>query len=303
MSDQLDDWRDYQRLKNVDRGEDFAILREILRGPHAASNTEILDDDEGGEDMKRDSGYFSRRSSKMSSRVNSMPFDVLGSTLENVRESAYELEFTLVAEGTPSTLDSEDQNLDGEHHTIGLSAQSMKDGAHCFFDPRKPKSIVDSPGNNFDPDLRHMDRVVTGQTQERSDKIIRDSDEAGIHRSENPKDWAYPQGPWTSGSLGLDGVEQDHLAGSASRQVVKGMRDLDDNDEGDDDQALVRCKRDLEGSCHRQAAALEHMKHWKFKKRSADETLAGRAILDGAADTVDAGEEAAKRRSLAIKSE
>ncbi len=300
MSDQLDDWRDYQRLKNVDRGEDFAVLREILRGPHAGSKTEILYDDEDGEDIKRDSGYFSRRSSKMSSRVNSMPLDLPESTLENVPESACELEFTLVAEGTPSTPDSETQHLDGEHRAIGLAAQSMKDGSHSFFDPRKPKSTVDSPGNNFDPDLRHIDRVVTGQTQERSDKIIRDADEAGIHRSENPKDWPYQ---WSSGSLGLDGVEQDDFAESASRRAVKGIAKLDLNDESDDGQAIFRGERDSEGSSDRQAVALKQMKCWTFKKRSADETLARRAIWDGAADTVDAGEEAAKRRSFAIKSE
>ncbi|CAD6574376.1 MAG: hypothetical protein ASARMPREDX12_006570 [Alectoria sarmentosa] len=64
-SDQLDDWKDYQRLKLVDRGDDFAVLREILAQPQGAG--EELDDGDGmnnGRHGSEDSGYFSRRGSK-----------------------------------------------------------------------------------------------------------------------------------------------------------------------------------------------------------------------------------------------
>jgi len=302
MSDQLDDWRDYQRLKNVDRGEDFAVLREILRGPHEDSKAEILEDDnDSGEDLNMgDRGYLSRRSPKMSSRVNSMPIDLPRSTLDHVPESALELEFELVAEGTPTTPDSGHQTFDSEHRTIWPAAQNIDEGAHYFFDSRKPKSAVDAPGHNFDPDLRHIDRVVTGQTQEKSDKIIRDSDEAGVHRFENPKDWEYQ---WSTQDLGLDGVEQHDVFEWASNSIVKGITELDVNDGSHDHQTIVEWKRDLDGPGDRQEAALEHMKRWTFSKSSTDEPLTRRAIWDGAVDTVDAGEEAAKRRSLTIKSD
>lgn len=63
-SDQLDDWKDYQRLKLIDRGDDFAILREMLAQPGEGEETS---EGRGMNDVRHgseDSGYFSRRSSK-----------------------------------------------------------------------------------------------------------------------------------------------------------------------------------------------------------------------------------------------
>ena len=64
-SDQLDDWKDYQRLKLIDDGDDFAMLHEIL------AQGEMVEEEMGdGYSMKNrrhgseDSGYFSRRGSK-----------------------------------------------------------------------------------------------------------------------------------------------------------------------------------------------------------------------------------------------
>ena len=58
MADQLDDWKDYLRLKIMDRGKDFAFLREIVSSPI----TEL-----GESAGVRDGGYFSRRGS---SKIN-----------------------------------------------------------------------------------------------------------------------------------------------------------------------------------------------------------------------------------------
>ena len=55
MADQLDDWKDYLRLKIIDRGKDFAFLREIVSTPI----TELREAAGGA----RDGGYFSRRGS------------------------------------------------------------------------------------------------------------------------------------------------------------------------------------------------------------------------------------------------
>ncbi len=55
MADQLDDWKDYLRLKIIDRGKDFAFLRDIVSSPITYL---------GEEAGMRDSGYFSRRGSK-----------------------------------------------------------------------------------------------------------------------------------------------------------------------------------------------------------------------------------------------
>ena len=55
MADQLDDWKDYLRLKIIDRGKDFAFLREIVSSPITGL---------GEEAGMRDGGYFSRRGSK-----------------------------------------------------------------------------------------------------------------------------------------------------------------------------------------------------------------------------------------------
>ena len=54
MADQLDDWKEYLRLKIMDRGKDFAFLREIVSSPIT---------DLGEAAGVRDGGYFSRRGS------------------------------------------------------------------------------------------------------------------------------------------------------------------------------------------------------------------------------------------------
>ena len=59
MADQLDDWKDYLRLKMIDRGKDFALLREIVTSPLTNLG------EEGG---MRDIGYFSRRGSKANTK-------------------------------------------------------------------------------------------------------------------------------------------------------------------------------------------------------------------------------------------
>lgn len=67
-SDQLDDWRDYQRLKLIDRGDDFAMLHEILAQP-VGTPDEVGEayDRKDGRQGSEDSGYFSRRGSKATS--------------------------------------------------------------------------------------------------------------------------------------------------------------------------------------------------------------------------------------------
>ena len=56
MADQLDDWKDYLHLKNMDRGKDFAFLREVVSSPLIGLGKEA--------ETTNDSGYFSRRGSK-----------------------------------------------------------------------------------------------------------------------------------------------------------------------------------------------------------------------------------------------
>ncbi len=59
MADQLDDWKDYLRLKIIDRGKDFAFLREIVSSPLTGLSEEA---------GMRNSGYFSRRGSKTNTK-------------------------------------------------------------------------------------------------------------------------------------------------------------------------------------------------------------------------------------------
>ena len=121
------------------------MLRELLREPTLEAGRDFG----GGEDMERlDSGYFSRRSSKLSSRVNSIsiperprdiPLDTstrFDSLASSNLGSMSEPEFTLVAEGTPST-------TEGESRTIHPNtAMTSLDGAH---DPqsRKTSDVID----------------------------------------------------------------------------------------------------------------------------------------------------------------
>lgn len=87
-SDQLDDWKDYQQLKLVDRGEDFEMLRDMLAQRGGAG--EEVGDGGGLNDERHgsvDSGYFSRRSSKAISiggggRRDSILIEEMGETVK-----------------------------------------------------------------------------------------------------------------------------------------------------------------------------------------------------------------------------
>lgn len=90
-SDQLDDWRDYQRLKLIDRGDDFAMLHEMLAQPVETPDEvggggayNLKDGRQGSED----SGYFSRRGSKAttSSGDGGKRDSVLTDAMEDIAE-------------------------------------------------------------------------------------------------------------------------------------------------------------------------------------------------------------------------
>lgn len=209
MSDQLDDWRDYQRLKTIDRGEDFAVLRDILKGPNDLSTGEDI----GGEDMERgDSGYFSRRSSKISTRANSIPdVEAVSGKIDDLADVKADVEFTLVAEGTPAST-----TPDGDEdptHIVHTALETTAEEPHHFFDPSKQTSTLDGAGRISDPDLSHTDRVSSGQSQEaRSDDLNSETDEADVHEPENRKNWVYEWNIWRTdgessedGATGLDG--------------------------------------------------------------------------------------------------
>lgn len=289
MADQLDDWRDYQRLKNVDRGEDFDVLRDILGGTPLDSKPESLDEYVGGEGMQRgDSGYFSRRSSRMPSRVNSMPLDFLEGT---PHDSTPELDFKLVAEGTPSTPDSGSYNVDSEHPDHGL------------FSPRSKETILDLSAKTHSANLRREQGVITNSMLKKSNETLRDPDEKSSRRSKASKDWRYHHGTWRGGSLGLDGVEQDEPVQWACKRGREGAMQADVRPDGKFRELNLESAPESEDLGDRQAAALMQMKRWTFRRRDSDAKLMRKAVSDGAADTVEAGEEAAKRRFLAVRGE
>ena len=99
-SDQLDDWKDYQRLKLIDGGDDFAMLREILAS-EATGDTESRDDGRHGSE---DSGYFSRKSSKAASVGDGRKQSFLRKELEDL----------IGAEDTNENDDEEAEEADDE---------------------------------------------------------------------------------------------------------------------------------------------------------------------------------------------
>ena len=64
MADQLDDWKEYLRLKIIDRGNDFAVLREIVSSPITGLSEEA---------SMRNTGYFSGRGSKANTQLTETP--------------------------------------------------------------------------------------------------------------------------------------------------------------------------------------------------------------------------------------
>ena len=79
-SDQLDDWKDYQRLKLIDGGDDFAMLREIL----ASEATGDVDSRDDGRHGSEDSGYFSRQGSTAASAGDGRKESFLRKELEEL---------------------------------------------------------------------------------------------------------------------------------------------------------------------------------------------------------------------------
>lgn len=83
----LNDWKDYQHFKNTDRGEDFAVLRDILQDE---TQDKDIEDEKSEPPKRQDSGYFSNRASGL-----------VDQALLTGPESHPEINFVLFAEGTP----------------------------------------------------------------------------------------------------------------------------------------------------------------------------------------------------------
>ena len=150
-----------RHLKTIDRGDDFAFLREIIRKPTADPS-----EDFGGIDIgNSDSGYSSRRDSKLSKQVKATPIIEEGKVEDDGRyfsrrhpglsksfESSSDVDFKLIAAGTPTSRSEEssiDRIMPGPGTTIEMSGN--------FFDPAKAKlrSSADGAEDYFDPHRGH----------------------------------------------------------------------------------------------------------------------------------------------------
>lgn len=137
-SDQLDDWKDYQRLKLVDRGEDFEMLRDMLAQRGGAG--EEMGDGGGLNDERHgsvDSGYFSKRSSKAISiggggRRDSILIDEMGKTVKGeddkeVDEGAEEADDEGAGLEDLEEIEEEEEENDGKGK--GLNSNGDEDRA------------------------------------------------------------------------------------------------------------------------------------------------------------------------------
>jgi len=124
----LDDWKDYRHFKNTDRGDDFAILRDILRD---AIQEKDKKDGKTARHESYDSGYFSRRESDLGEQP-----------AIRTPESASEVKFVLVAEGTPAA--------ESETSTLHLGLDGALDGKDILngvaFSAQNAFEITDSSG-------------------------------------------------------------------------------------------------------------------------------------------------------------
>ena len=284
MSDQLDDWRDYQRLKNVDRGDDFAVLRELLREPTADMNQEI-----SSEDMeKHDSGYFSRRPSKYSSRINSISNAVLegkhdvalttcsriNSLSNSILDNTSELEFTLVAEGTPSTPESEPRTVYPAEATDAL------DGVRDLFERTMLESRANRSG--YTPDLGsiegHQSPTATAELEGCNE----------THYDATPSSCISECDTWPNSRISLDSFREGGFADWAVKRQSANLKDEDIGPEetvGESEEAFRGMGRWTKGNLEGKTGSMQQ----KGQKMSVD--------------TVGQGEEAAKRRELVMRGE
>ena len=157
-SDQLDDWKDYQRLKLIDGGDDFAMLREILAS-EATGDIESRDDGRHGSE---DSGYFSRQGSTAASAgdgrrksfLRKELEDLIG--LENTNEKNDEEAEEADDEGAGLEEDIEDYEFDAVSKSGRFDARTTE--------PRNYNSALNL--NNEPPSTNHKSVLYfTTQTQ------------------------------------------------------------------------------------------------------------------------------------------
>ena len=198
MSDQLDDWRDYQHQKITDRGEDFTVLREMLNEPRSGKKIGIR---RSGEDMERgDSGYFSRRSSKLSTRINSLS--------DTIRTSEGNVDFTFVAEGTPSSRGSE---CDATNVVI---LKDVPEEVRRVSDAPIHHSAHDHSRSNLDTSAPHQVRTLRRQSGHPAPDVSGHSALGRLHWSRNPR---------------VDGVEE----GTYVDWVAKARHPIEEDEEVD----------------------------------------------------------------------
>ena len=235
MSDQLDDWRDYQRSKNMDRGDDFAMLRQLAETP--------MEDPAFGDPRDRqDSGYFSRRSSKAtSSRASSLAENTYA--ISDVRNSPKgdeksDISFKFVAEGTPSTTSSQaktpekgtpversDYFFDPQKF-LGLKPSSTSSTSRGTIVPidktpiQRPNPFAASPNKSpssaaiprhghYVSDTIYEDAISPGTTLEAAAEALRISGATGITRPKVTRTESYMKVTSTRRDSGYDGVEDE----------------------------------------------------------------------------------------------
>lgn len=106
MADQLDDWKDYLRLKIIDRGKDFAFLREIVSSP-------ITELGEAAGSAK-DGGYFSRRGSKSTNTDGGEMQDKQAEDEDDRYYSRRGSKFRLSETATPTVIEEAEAENEGD---------------------------------------------------------------------------------------------------------------------------------------------------------------------------------------------
>ena len=199
MADQLDDWKDYLHLKNIDRGKDFALLREIVSSPLIGL---------GKEAGTNDSGYFSRRGSKENTKS-----DKEGEEEHPSRRSSFKFSGGRDQYNMKDLVYEEEGGSDEDAGYSSSRRGSGQDDIYSF--NRRGSGGDDSYSSSRRPSTRKSSLAATPSLQSIAEEAEHE------HKAEEEEDPGYFSRQNSAVSADIESLDISEKVGTADSVVVK----------------------------------------------------------------------------------